>query len=279
MRSAWKSLVRNFASSLRGVQGRADRLRGAGPFDAVGDFPGGLQLAPVAQHARQFGVGVAVDHVGGRQPAALVHPHVERRLAAEREAPFEGVEVVRRDPEVGQNAVDLPDAAQPQRPAQEAEVALDVVETGVVGAVGARVAVLVEGVETPFGPQCGEDAARVASAAEGQVGIGASRVDVEQPDGLFEQYGYVVFRSSHFSKVDLGVKLATFSRRMFIFADIIFPSRREPRRGPFPAASAGPRMPLSRRPGGPPCLRLRAAGCRYGAGEHRKQRPKCPKST
>ena len=71
-------------------------------------------------------------------------------------------------------------AAQPQRPAQEAEIALHVVEPRVVGAVGQRIAVLIEAVKTPFGTQSGEDATRMAASAESEVGIGARRIDTEQ---------------------------------------------------------------------------------------------------
>ena len=61
--------------------------------------------------------------------------------------------MVRRDPEVGKNTVDLLHPAQAQRPAQEAEVALDEMEPRIVGAVRPGVAVLVESVEASAGPQ------------------------------------------------------------------------------------------------------------------------------
>ena len=87
MRRAWNSLVRNFDSSFfRGtgrygrnqVCGGQERLRGPCADDAGGDFPGGVDFAPIAQDAGQ-GVGVErVHQVGRRASSALIHPHVER---------------------------------------------------------------------------------------------------------------------------------------------------------------------------------------------------------
>ena len=102
--------------------------------------------------------------------------------------------MVRRNPQVGQNAVDLRHAAQPQRPPQEAEIALHVVKTRIVGTVLQRVAVLVETVQTAFRPQGGEDAARMAAPAESEVDVGACGVDAEQADGLFQKDRCMVLR-------------------------------------------------------------------------------------
>ena len=102
--------------------------------------------------------------------------------------------MVGRDPEIGQNAVDPADPAQTQRPAQEAEVALDVVETRVLGAVRPGIAVLIEGVEAPFGPQIGKDAARMSASAEREVGVGPLRHDTEQAHRLFQKHGCMIER-------------------------------------------------------------------------------------
>lgn len=53
--------------------------------------------------------------------------------------------------------------AQPEGSAQETEIALDIAEPGVIGGVRERIAILVEGIEPPFGPQLFEDTARVAA--------------------------------------------------------------------------------------------------------------------
>ena len=60
------------------VCGGQDRLRGPCADDAGGDFPGGVDFAPIAQDAGQ-GIGVErVHQVGRRASSALIHPHVER---------------------------------------------------------------------------------------------------------------------------------------------------------------------------------------------------------
>ena len=164
------------------------------PDDAVGDFPRGLQLAPVSQQTRQRVGRIAVHDAGRRQRAPLVHAHVQRRFAPERETPLHGVEMVRRDAQIGQNAVHLLHLPQPQCPAQKAEVALDVVEPPVVGAVRARVAVLIEGVESPAGTQLFEDAARMAAPAESEVHVSARRVYGEQVDGLLQKDRCMILR-------------------------------------------------------------------------------------
>ena len=85
-------------------------------------------------------------------------------------------------------------APQPQRPAQKAEVALDVVEPPVVGTVRARVAVLIESVESPAGTQLFEDAARMAAPAESEVHVSARRVYGEQVYGLLQKDRCMILR-------------------------------------------------------------------------------------
>ena len=198
-----KKFCQEFGFVLFGRAGlhRPDQLRrgrhgfcSPGLHQTARDLPRGLDLAPVAQNAGQLPGRIGVDHIGRRQPPPLVHAHVERRLPAERKAPLDGVEMVRRHAEVGQNAVHLRDAPQPQRAPQEAEITLHIVEPRIVGTVLQRIAVLIEAVETPLGPQCGEDAARMAASAESEVGVGARRIDTEQCHRLFQQYGSMVLR-------------------------------------------------------------------------------------
>ena len=113
--------------------------------------------------------------------------------------------MVRRNPQVGQNAVDLRHAAQPQRPPQEAEIALHVVKTRIVGTVFQRVAVLIESVESPAGTQLFEDAARMAASAESEVGVSARRFDSEQSHRLFQQYGSMVLRHNSYLQRSIWV--------------------------------------------------------------------------
>ena len=185
-------------------RGRHGRRR-TGLDQTVGNLPRCFYLAPVAQNAGQVLRGVVVHHVGRREPPPLVHAHVERSLSAERESALHGVEMVRRNPQVGQNAVDLRHAAQPQRPPQEAEIALHVVKTRIVGTVLQRVAVLVETVQTAFRSQGGEDAARMAASAESEVGVSARRFDSEQSHRLFQQYGSMVLRHNSYLQRSIWV--------------------------------------------------------------------------
>ena len=102
--------------------------------------------------------------------------------------------MVRRDSQVGQYSVCLGHPAQPEGSAQEPKITFDVVEPSVGGGVGERVAILVEGIEPPFGPQLFEDAARMAAPAESEVDVGACGVDAEQADGLFQKDRCMVLR-------------------------------------------------------------------------------------
>ena len=174
------------------VCGGQDRLRGPCADDAGGDFPGGVDFAPIAQDAGQ-GIGVErVHQVGRRASSALVHPHVERCRTPERESPFDGIEMVGRHAQVGQDTIDPGYSAQPQGAPHEAEVAFDVMEAAVFRAVVPGIPILIEGVKTSPVAQCRQDAARMSATAEGEIDIGSCRIDVEQSDGLFEQDGRMI---------------------------------------------------------------------------------------
>ncbi len=84
---------------------------------------------------------VAVHDIGSRASAAIVHTHVERGIRTERKSALRRVEMVRRDAQIGQYAVDTVDASAAQCAAHEAEVGLDEREALVVGGVDARVGI------------------------------------------------------------------------------------------------------------------------------------------
>ena len=67
-------------------------------------------------------------------------------------------------------------------------------EPPVVGTVRARVAVLIESVESPAGTQLFEDAARMAAPAESEVHVSARRVYGEQVDGLLQKDRCMILR-------------------------------------------------------------------------------------
>ena len=214
MRSAWKSLLllrRAGADRLHQIGRRQDRPPGPEPFDAVGRLPGGLYLSPIAQNAGQRGVVIAVHHLRGVQLAPLVHAHVERRLAAEREAPFGGVEVVRRDAQIGQNTVHGRHPGPTQLSAQKAEIAGHETKTRIIGAVGFGIAVLIERKEPALGAERFEDASRVSAAAERKVDVSPPRVYIEQRHRLFEQDRCMV-NGRHRAKICIfGCKVRDFT--------------------------------------------------------------------
>ncbi len=121
--------------------------------------------------------------------------------------------MVRRHPQVGQYAVDLHHAPQPQRPAQEPEIALHEMKTRVVGPVGMGVAVLVERKEPPSVAQLGENPARMTAPAERQVGVGPLRLYGKQLHGFFEQYRGVVSGHGSGSKSQFGCKVRQFPKK------------------------------------------------------------------
>ena len=81
--------------------------------ETIRHFPWSFDFAPIAQYAGQFFRRAVVHDVGGGQPSAAVHPHVQWRFAPKRESPFDNIEVMRRDAQVGQYAVHLGYAPQP----------------------------------------------------------------------------------------------------------------------------------------------------------------------
>lgn len=110
----------------------------------------------------------------------------------ERESPFDGIEMVGRHAQVGQDTIDPGYSAQPQGAPHEAEVAFDVMEAAVFRTVVPGIPILIEGVKTSPVAQCRQDAARMSATAEGEIDIGSCRIDVEQSDGLFEQDGRMI---------------------------------------------------------------------------------------
>jgi hypothetical protein len=79
--------------------------RPAGVDDRARDAPGIALLAVPVDHVRQ----VLFRHLGqqarGRRSLAAVHPHVQRLVPAEAEAPALDVELHRRHPEIGNGTV------------------------------------------------------------------------------------------------------------------------------------------------------------------------------
>ena len=151
-----------------------------------------VQLAVIAQDARQRRMIVLVHDVGSRQGGPLIHPHVERSVETEREPPLPRIEMVRRHAQIGQNTVHPLDAVTTQPSSHEAEIGLDENESRIVGQVPPRIAVLIEGKQAPAVGKPLENAPRMASAAESHVDISPAGTDIEQFDALIEHYRYMI---------------------------------------------------------------------------------------
>ena len=123
MRRAWKVRLAGLPPLCRVAAGtlartsstsRADVVNGcdgALADDRRGDPPGEPLLAVLAQDAGQVLDGVGVEHLGGGQVLAGVHPHVQRRVDPVGEAAVVLVELQGRDAEVEQ---DRGDRAEPE---------------------------------------------------------------------------------------------------------------------------------------------------------------------
>ena len=115
---------------------------------ARGDAARGAFLAEFEQHVGQFALGQRVDQVG-RGRAAAAHAHVERTVAAEREAARRIVELEGGDAEVQHHAIQRGDAALCQQVQHVAEPAMDQMQPagksrGQAGAAGDGVGIAVD---------------------------------------------------------------------------------------------------------------------------------------
>ena len=90
---------------LRQREGRRERRDGAVMRDGAGDAARGALLAELIDEIGERALLHAVDDVGGAAPA-LLHPHVERPVGAEREAALRLVELHRGDADVEDDAVE-----------------------------------------------------------------------------------------------------------------------------------------------------------------------------
>ena len=117
MRSAWKVRLAGWPPVRRvaaGIDERTSSASRAVPVngsrspladDRVGDPAGEPLLAVLLEDPRQPVGRVGVDDLGRGDAAALVHPHVQRRVLGVGEAAGGLVELQRRDAEVEQHAL------------------------------------------------------------------------------------------------------------------------------------------------------------------------------
>ncbi len=165
----------------------------AGRDDVARDAARGALLAKLEQQVGQFAFGQRVDQIGGGRPAAA-HAHVERAIAAEREAARRIVELEGRHAEVEHHAIQGGDAVLRQQIQHVAELAMDQMQTagkarGQTGAAGDRLGIAVD---RPHRAGRGFQERRgVAAAAERAVEIHAAAARGEQADDFGQHDGNV----------------------------------------------------------------------------------------
>ena len=82
------------------------RRQRSGPDDGAGDAPAGWLLAVAPDEVGKVALAVSVDYLIGGHGLAFAKAHVQRRLHLETEATSFSGELVRRDSQVKQDAVD-----------------------------------------------------------------------------------------------------------------------------------------------------------------------------
>ena len=136
---------------------------------------------------------VGVHHSGGVIGCHLAHAHVQGTIEACGE-PFLGrVELMRRNTQVGEDAVHLSAMVELDEILEVLEILRYEGETLVVEGIRSRVLILVEGIEMPRGETL-KDGTGVAAAAESDVDIHALGLDVEAFDAFVQHDRIVIHR-------------------------------------------------------------------------------------
>ncbi len=177
----WSLPRRGRGDRVTQIAGRPDRLPGS-PFDEPPRHAPGLRLFPIAlEDVGQFLFAQAHDQLGGRFPLGCVESQVERPVRGKAEAPGVVGQLVGRQPEVEQNAVDRGDF----------EVRQDQREVGITGlmevARGARElkggnfqhpGIAVKTDQRPLWPDSPQNFATVPRCADRAIDHGQSRFQV-----------------------------------------------------------------------------------------------------
>ena len=182
-----------------------ERIDRGEPADVGGFFeqkahpPCAPCFAIVADDLPELVGGGVADQFERGASAALVHPHVYRRVEAEGEAALRLVQVVAGDAEIGEDAVDLVDAEVGHKAGDVAEVAPDEGESRILSQrivrLGVEVSVYAE--EMSLVAESLEDRPRVPPAAEGGVDIDPVGIGDQLRHRLLEEHGRVVVLFGH----------------------------------------------------------------------------------
>ena len=135
---------------------------------------------------------VGIHHGGGVVGGHLAHAHVQRTVEASRKAFLRCVELVRRNAQVGDYAINMTAAViKLNKVLKVPEVLGNKGEALVVKGIGFGILVLVESIEVtrrqPF-----KDGTGMAATAKGNVGVDALGVDVQALDALFQHDRIVI---------------------------------------------------------------------------------------
>ena len=209
MRSAWKTRVAGCrppgsartspatrsASCARGL----DAALAAFFDDGAGDGPGPPLLAVMKEDVGQLRLGGLVDEVGGAPPVPL-HAHVERPVAAEREAALGLVELHRRHADVENDAVDALEAGSRGDRVERAEAAGHENEPALRGrrergAGRHGVGIAIDG-DHAVGGVGVEKGRRIAAGPEGAVDEDAAARDLQRLADLRQEHGHVTGQSA-----------------------------------------------------------------------------------
>ena len=87
-----------------------DRLARTGPDDLAGDPSGPALFSVFPKNPHEFLRVCCSDHLGSRLPCRRVHAHVQGAVLAKGEAALRTVQLMRRDTQIQQDAIDQVDA-------------------------------------------------------------------------------------------------------------------------------------------------------------------------
>ena len=153
----------------------------------------GLQFSVEEEDVCEAFLIIGVEHVCCRDARPLVHPHVEGSVETEGEATGLVVEMMRTDPEVGKQAVDMIYAVVAHPVVEITEVAPHKREiAGSLTDILLCILVLVEAKQPSRAVEAAEYLPAVASSSEGDIDIDASLTDVHAVNAFFQQYWDVI---------------------------------------------------------------------------------------
>lgn len=184
--AAWRGMA---GDEVREFQGAGDGTGDAGFGDDVGELPGAVFFAEIAEDAGEFFDAGGVDDFGGGTTIGGVHTEVQGAVFLEGESAFGFVELMAGDAEVDEDAVEAADADFGEDVGEVAKVAMEGAELVAEGSEALRGG-LQGGVVLVHADDAGaefEEGLGVAAAAEGAVEEEFSGAGFERGDDLIQK--------------------------------------------------------------------------------------------